>query len=206
LFAILCAISAPTGESNNLTCWRAASTDRVVSDCRSRVWARAEDFSQACAWACVQSPCAHHVSLRAKRIVHNVSQACDAQPDRISVFLPWRLGRQEAAAYATRGDRDARNAPRPRHTRGGRDVRYARTIINAHHVSQAWMQSFRALHVPNYTAQALRARGKRAVFLPHAFGLPAVVAGWTWCARLARHWRRRQVKILPRRSVGGFPV
>ena len=106
--------------------------------------------------------------------------SADAQPDRISVFLPWRLGRQEAAAYATRGDRDARNAPRPRHTRGGRDVRYARTIINAHHVSQAWMQSSRALHVPNYTAQALRARGKRAVFLPHAFGLQASVTGWTF--------------------------
>ena len=38
---------------------------------------------------------------------------------------------------------------------------------------------------PHYTAQALRARGKRAVILPHAFGLPAIVAGWTWCATAA---------------------
>ena len=36
----------------------------------------------------------------------------------------------------------------------GRDVRYAHTIIKAHHVSQT---------CPHYTAQALRARGKRAV-------------------------------------------
>jgi len=33
------------------------------------------------------------------------------------------------------------------------------------------MQSSCAHHVPHYTVQALRARGKRAVVLPHAFGL-----------------------------------
>jgi hypothetical protein len=44
------------------------------------------------------------------------------------------------------------------------------------------MQSPCANHVPHYTAQALRARGKRAVVLPQAFGLPAIVTGWTWCA------------------------
>ena len=44
------------------------------------------------------------------------------------------------------------------------------------------MQSSCAHHVPHYTVQAFRARGKRAVILPHAFGLPAIVAGWTWCA------------------------
>jgi hypothetical protein len=41
--------------------------------------------------------------------------------------------------------------------RGGRGVRYARTIINAHHVSQAYMLSPRLVrvhHVPQYTAQA----------------------------------------------------
>ena len=37
-------------------------------------------------------------------------------------------------------------------------------------------------HVPQYTVQALRARGKRAVVLPLAFGLPAIVAGWTLSA------------------------
>ena len=47
----------------------------------------------------------------------------------------------------------------------------ARTIVNAHHVSQACMQSSCAHHVPHCTVQALRARGKRAVVLPHAFGL-----------------------------------
>ena len=70
------------------------------------------------------------------------------------------------------------------------------------------MQSSCAHHVSHYTVQALRARGKRAVVLPHAFGLlptilsrryapaasvqsvvlphafglPAIVARWTWCA------------------------
>jgi hypothetical protein len=67
-------------------------------------------------------------------------------------------------------------------TRGGRVVRDARMIVNAHHVSLACMQSFCAHHVPHYTAQALRARGKRAVVLPHAFGLRSIFAGWTWCA------------------------
>jgi hypothetical protein len=44
------------------------------------------------------------------------------------------------------------------------------------------MQSSCAHHAPHYTALALRARGKRVVVLPHAFGLPAIVAGWTSCA------------------------
>jgi|AntAceMinimDraft_5_1070358.scaffolds.fasta_scaffold165579_1 hypothetical protein len=39
-----------------------------------------------------------------------------------------------------------------------------------------------AHHVPHYTAQTLRARGKRAVVLPRAFGLQAIIARWTWCA------------------------
>ena len=36
--------------------------------------------------------------------------------------------------------------------------------------------------VTHYYVHALRAREKRAVVLPHAFGLLAIVAGWTWCA------------------------
>jgi hypothetical protein len=44
------------------------------------------------------------------------------------------------------------------------------------------MQSPCAHYVPHCTAQALRARGNRAVVLPHASGLPAIIAGWTWCA------------------------
>jgi hypothetical protein len=73
------------------------------------------------------------------------------------------------------------------------DVRYAHTIYQR-------TPRKRALH---YTVQALRARGKRAVILPHAFGLPGIVAG-SWfatstasavaasTATTARHQRRRQ--------------
>jgi hypothetical protein len=83
-------------------CWRAASSDAfalylIVAGC-GRV---PKTFSKARALACMQSPCAHHVSPRAERIVHNVSQACDAQPDRTNVFLTRSIGRQKAAAYAT---------------------------------------------------------------------------------------------------------
>ncbi len=42
------------------------------------------------------------------------------------------------------------------------------------------MQSSCAHDVLHYTVQALRAREKRAVVLPHAFGLLASVAGWTF--------------------------
>jgi hypothetical protein len=44
------------------------------------------------------------------------------------------------------------------------------------------MQLSRAHHVPHNTVQTLRARGKRAVVLLHALGLPAIFAGWTLCA------------------------
>ena len=44
------------------------------------------------------------------------------------------------------------------------------------------MQSFCAHHAPHYTVQTLCALGKRAVALPHAFGLRSIVAGWAWCA------------------------
>jgi hypothetical protein len=64
----------------------------------------------------MQSPCVHHVSLRAERIVYNVSQARDAQPDRINVFYheapvgrwPRHTLRAEAVTYATRGGRGVR--------------------------------------------------------------------------------------------------
>jgi hypothetical protein len=58
----------------------------------------------------VQSPCAHHVSLRAERIMHNVSQACDVQPDRTNVFFY-----HEASGDRRRGVRYAR---KPQRTRG----------------------------------------------------------------------------------------
>ena len=44
------------------------------------------------------------------------------------------------------------------------------------------MQSPFAHDAPHYYVQALRAREKRAVALPHAFGLLTIVAGWAWCA------------------------
>jgi hypothetical protein len=55
-------------------------------------------------------------------------------------------------------------------------------LFHAHHVSYACMQSSCAHNVPHFTVQALRAREKRAVVFPHAFGLLANVAGWTRCA------------------------
>jgi hypothetical protein len=42
------------------------------------------------------------------------------------------------------------------------------------------MQSPCAQDAPHYTVQALRAREKRAVVLPHVFGLLASVEGWTF--------------------------
>jgi hypothetical protein len=114
----------------------------------------------------MQSPCPHHLSLRAERLAHNASQACDAQPGRINVFYheapgdrrPRRTIRAEVAAYATL----ARSSTRI-------------TKLNVHAVALS-------ASCPHYTAQALRARGKRAVVLPHAFGLPTIVAELVWCA------------------------
>ena len=75
-----------------------------------------------------------------------------------------------------------RYARRPRRTREsrGRGARYARKIFSALYVSYVCMQSSWAHDVPHYTVQALRARKKRAVVLPNAFGLLASVAGWTF--------------------------
>ena len=67
------------------------------------------------------------------------------------------------------------------------------------------MQSSSAHHAPHYTAQALCAREKRAVVLPHAFGLRSIVAGWTWCAT-SMEWRQRQKLRRQRRTaqrIGG---
>ena len=67
------------------------------------------------------------------------------------------------------------------------------------------MQSFGAHHAPHFTAQALCARGKRSVVLPHAFGLRSIVAGWTG-VRLAWHRRQRQELRRQRRTarrIGG---
>ena len=110
----------------------------------------------------MQSFCAHHAP-------HYTFQALRAREKR-AVALPHAFGLLAIVAGWTWCAS----------TRGGRGVRYARTIINAHHVSEARMQSPFANHVPHYTAQALRAREMRTVFLPNAFGLLASVAGWTF--------------------------
>jgi hypothetical protein len=94
------------------------------------------------------------------------------------------LRRQRCTAWDIGGcdrhcDATTMHSPTAFHTdaQRGRDVRYAHTIINAHH----------------YNSQALRARGKRAVALPHAFGLKAKLLSQGRPGdgvRLARHQRR----------------
>jgi hypothetical protein len=107
--------------------------------------------------------CAHHVSPRSERIVHNVSQACDALPGRIDVFY-------HEASYGRS----------PRRTQRSHGCQRASRKLSVHAAALCSPCAHHALHYN--TAQALRARGKRAVVLPQAFGLPAIVAGWTWCA------------------------
>jgi hypothetical protein len=72
-----------------------------------------------------------------------------------------------------------RYARRPRRTLRSHDSQRASRKLSVHAVA---LYSPCANHVPHYYSQALRARGKRAAALPHAFGLPAIVAGLTWCA------------------------
>jgi hypothetical protein len=89
----------------------------------------------------------HHVSPRAGQIVYvwrsyrakrKPSVRCAAPPHQH--LQPRGLGRKEAAAYATIARLSSKVfKTRPR-AKGGRGVRYARTIVNAHHVSQARMQ------------------------------------------------------------------
>jgi hypothetical protein len=109
----------------------------------------------------MQSSCAHDVP-------HYYVQALRAREKRAVVF-PHAFGLLAIVAGWTWCAS----------TRGGRGVRYARMIFNAHHVSLACMQSSSTHHAPHYTVQALCARKKRAVALPHAFGLRSIVAGWT---------------------------
>jgi hypothetical protein len=98
------------------------------------------------------------LKLSRKLSVHAVA-LCSSCAHHAPPFTAKAL-RAEAAAYATL----ARSSTRK---------------LSVHAVA---LCSPCAHHVPHYTAQALRARSKRAVVLPHAFGLPAFVAGWTWCA------------------------
>jgi hypothetical protein len=148
------------------------------------------------------------VSPRAERIVHNVSQARDAQPGCINIFYHeassdrrprrtlrshdcQRASRKLSAHAATLCSSYANHVPhftaqalraeaaQPWRTLRSHDHQRASRKLSVHAVA---LVSPCAHHIPHYTAQALRARGKRAVVLPHAFGLPAIVAGWTWCA------------------------
>ena len=77
--------------------------------------------------------------------------------------------RAEAAAYARRPRRMLRSHD---HQRESRKLRMHAAAFCLPYAN----------HVPHYTARALCAHDKRAVVLPHAFGLPAIVSGWTWCA------------------------
>jgi hypothetical protein len=144
----------------------------------------------------MQSPCAHHVP-------NYTAQALRAR-DKRSVVLPHAFGLPAivagwtwcatstasavAASTATtmmhspthrRRAENAAYAWRPRRMLRSHDRQRASRKLSVHAVA---LCSPCAHHVPHYTAQALRARGKRAVVLPRAFGLPAIVAGWTWCA------------------------
>jgi hypothetical protein len=111
----------------------------------------------------VQSPCAHHAPH------YTVPALCSRKKRAVALH---HFGLRSIVAGWTWCAS----------TRGGRSVRYARMIVNAHHVSQACMQSFCAHHAPHYSAQTLCAREKRTVALPQAFRLRFIVAGWTWCA------------------------
>jgi hypothetical protein len=114
-----------------------------------------------------------------RRLFIRLASHCDDN-DRINTSgdtTPRRTLRAEAAAYATLGGRSVRYARRPRRTLFSHDCQRASCKLSVHAV--ALCASF-----PYYTStvQALRARGKRAVVLPHAFWLPAIVAGWTFSA------------------------
>ena len=92
--------------------------------------------------------------------------------------------------------------------RGGRGGRDTRMIVNAHHVTYACMQSSSAHHAPHYTAQALCAREKRAVVLPHAFGLRSIVAGSSWSATSTASRRRQALRRqrFTARRIGGCDI
>ena len=118
--------------------------------------------------------------------------------------------------YDWRGTATITTASTPRATRR-RGVRYARgprRTLCSHHCQRAPRKlSVHAVVLcascsPLYCPGASRPRGKRAVVLPHAFGLPAIVAGWTWCATSteARHRQRQQILRRQRytaRRIGG---
>ena len=81
------------------------------------------------------------------------------------------------------------------HGRCGHGVRYSGTIINAHDVSQACVQSPRAHHVSPRAEKvvyfcASREPASRASSKPSIFGLPATVAGYWRAPGYFSHGRR----------------
>ena len=89
--------------------------------------------------ASVQSPCAHHVSPRAGQIVNFCATRKPARAEKTSNLKLSRCQRLSQRAGARQRDFS--------HGCRGRGVRYSGTVINAHHVSQACVQSPCANHV-----------------------------------------------------------
>ena len=81
----------------------------------------------------------------------------------------WTLSATSTASAAAAST--VRYARRPRRTLYLHDCQRASRKLSVHAVA------FCALCPPLYCPGATR-----PVVLPHAFGLPAIVAGWTWCA------------------------
>jgi hypothetical protein len=83
--------------------------------------------------------------------------------------------RFRVASYCRRVDLVCVYARRPLRTLRSHDFQRASRKLSVHAVVLC-------ASGPPYPVQTLCARGKLSVVLPHAFGLQAIVAGWTWCA------------------------
>jgi hypothetical protein len=127
-------------------CWRAASTEAFA------LYVIVAGFGRA---PKLFSKRAHHVSLRAERIVHNVSQACDAQPDGINFFYHGASGdsrpRHTLSAEAARTLRAEATAyaRRPRRTLRSHDGQRASRELSVHAV--ALCASYPPLYCPGAT-------------------------------------------------------
>jgi len=148
-------VAAHHVKNHSRTCWRAASSEAfalyvIVVGCgRAPKTFPKRAHKRACSRLVI---CAHHVSQRAERIVHNASQACDAQPDCKSVFYHEAPGdrklrrtlRAEAAAYARRS--------RPWRMLRSHDYQRASRKLSAHAVALC------ASCTPLYCPGAMRPR------------------------------------------------
>ena len=109
--------------------------------------------------------CAHHAP-------HYTVQALRARGKRAVSRL---ISRFRVAFYCRRVDLVRVYARRPRRTLRSHDRQRVPRKLSVNAVVLC-------ASCTHYTVQALRARGKRAVVLPYAFGSRSIVAGWTWCA------------------------